>query len=78
MNRKNDKQAWVSVPDWFEQINDIEIESAIFALLFSWNFDGPEKIDNLREYLEQSFPDMTKDKIEKVANLLIEHKLVVA
>lgn len=78
MERKNDKQAWVAVPDWFKDVDDAKVEGAIFALLFSWELDGPDKIDNLREYLKEHFPDMSEEKIEKTATLLIEHKLVQA
>lgn len=78
MDRKNDKQEWIAIPDWLKKVEEKEIFAAIVTLLFDWSFSGEDKIDNLREYLKENFPDMSDDKIERTATLLIEHKLVKA
>lgn len=75
-HKKSDKQVYVSVPDWVKTIKDDDVAAAIMALIFDWNFFGEDKIDNLREYLNESFDDLSDKQVEEVAKLLIEHKAV--
>lgn len=78
MDRKDDKQVWTPIPDWLKKVEDEEVFAAIGTLLFDWNFSGEDEIDNLHDYLKENFPDLSEEKVEKVAGLLIEHKLVKA
>lgn len=75
-HKKSDKQVYVSVPDWVKAIKDDDVAAAIMALIFDWNFSGEDKIDNLREYVKESFDDLSDKQVEEVAQLLIEHKVV--
>lgn len=75
-HKKSDKQVYVSVPDWVKAIKDDDVAAAIMALIFDWNFSGEDKIDNLREYVKESFDDLSDKQVEEVAKLLIEHKVV--
>lgn len=73
---KQDKQIWVEAPDWLKNIKDDDVAGAVFALMFNWQIDGGEKIDNLREYIKNTFDDLSDEQVEEVATLLIEHKVV--
>lgn len=75
-HKKSDKQVYVSVPDWVKVIKDDDVAASIMALIFDWSFSGEDKIDNLREYVKESFDDLSDNQVEEVAQLLIEHKVV--
>lgn len=71
------KQIAFAAPDWLRKLKDEDIKSVIFALMFSWAWDNEEvKIPNLREYIKDSFDDLTDEQVEEVANLLIQNNVV--
>ena len=73
-----EKQVAVKAPDWLKTVENDNVAGAIFALLFSWAWDGtPKKIDNLRKYVSGKFEDLSEDEVAEVCDLLIEHKMVV-
>ena len=75
-HKKSDKQVYVSVPDWVKAIKDDDVAASIMALILDWNFSGEDKISNLREYIKESFDDLSDKQVEEVAKLLIEHKVL--
>ena len=75
-HKKSDKQVYVSVPDWVKAIKDDDVAASIMALIHDWNFSGEDKISNLREYIKESFDDLSDKQVEEVAKLLIEHKVL--
>lgn len=75
-HNKEDKHIYVGVPEWLKDVKDDDVAGAIMALLFDWNMSGQEKISNLREYVKDSFDDLSDEQVEEVAKLLIEHKVV--
>lgn len=74
--KKEDKQIWVEAPEWLKDIEDDDVAGAVFALMFGWQLEGGDKIDNLREYVKENFDDLSDEQVEEVAKLLIEHKVV--
>ena len=70
-------QVLFKAPEWVKEIKDKDIYSAVYTILFSWAWDGePQKIDNLREYIAESFDDMSEDQITEICDVLIKHKVV--
>ena len=73
---KSDKQEWMEVPDWLKKVKDEDGASSVFALMFSWDMNGTKQIDNLEDYIRESFDDLSDEQVEEVANLLIEHGII--
>lgn len=73
---KSDKQEWMEVPDWLKKVKDEDVASSVFALMFSWDMNGTKRIDNLEDYIRESFDDLSDEQVEEVANLLIEHNII--
>ena len=72
-----DKQVVVSAPTWLKDIEDKSVAGAIFALIFNWEWEGKkENIADLREYVKESFDDLSDAQVAQVADLLIEHNIV--
>jgi len=76
MEKDNDKNIWVPIPDWLKKVEDKDVFAAIGTLLFDWNYAGKDKIDNLEAYVKENFEDLSDDQVKEVCNLLIEHKVV--
>lgn len=74
--KKSDKQEWMKVPDWLKKVSDKEVASSVFAIMFNWEMSGPDKFDDLREYIKDIFDDLSDKQVDEVADLLIEHKVV--
>ena len=75
-----EKAIAVESPSWLRDVKDVDVSSAIFALLFSWEWDDKKEvsIDNLREYLTKRFDDLNDSQVAEMADLLIEHGVVRA
>ena len=73
--KKEDKQIWLEAPEWLKDVKDDDV-AGVFALMFGWQLEGGDKIDNLREYVKENFDDLSDEQVEEVAKLLIEHKVV--
>lgn len=68
----------VMMPEWLKDIEDDDVAGAIFAMIFSWQWDNEDgiHIDNLREYIASRFDDLTDSQVSQVADLLIKHGVV--
>ncbi len=76
-SQAKDKQVSVGTPTWLKDIEDKDVAGAIFALIFNWEWEGrKENIANLREYIRESFDDLSDAQVAQVADLLIKHKII--
>lgn len=74
---EEDKRALFKAPEWIKEIKDKDIYSAVYALLFSWAWDGkPQKIDDIQEYVAESFDDMSESQIAEICDILIKHNVL--
>ena len=65
-------------PEWVREIEDKQVASVIFALLFSWCYDGINHIDNIEKEIKNSFDNLSVKQINEIVDILIQHEVIRA
>lgn len=74
---KEGERFFFSPPEWVRGIKDESVQATVFALLMSWSFEEPKHIGkNLKDYIKETFDDITDEQADEVARVLVEKGVV--